>query len=253
MNIKMTHLHLMRGFSVALLLVTFVLASGSLVAQGKIKVEGGDTYDWGTVAPGKLHAAIKVWNTGTGELKIDEVRPSCGCTTSPIDKNLLKPGEFGTINITLDVASRTGPVEKTVTIHSNDAEAPYLVLHLKANIKRTLTFIPSNYFIITDAEKGVMSQSAPVRIMNTGEKPFTVNPPSLTAGNVKATFSMTEPRELKPNEELEISMQVTPLDGNSMYGEVTMTSTSEEYPTIVMQITGSMKAPVVNPSATPDH
>lgn len=252
MKINMNRLHLVRMLSIATLVATFVLGSASLFAQGKIKVEGGDTYDWGTVAPGKLHASIKVWNNGTGELKINEVKPACGCTTSPIDKSLLQPGEFGTINITLDVASRTGPVEKTVTINSSDAEAPYFVLHLKANIKRSLTFIPSNYFIVTNAEKGVMTESAPVRIMNTGEKPFTVNPPVLTAGNVTATFSMTEPRELKPGEELELSMRVTPLDATSLFGEVTMISTSEEYPSIVLQITGSMK-PVVNPSATPDH
>jgi len=223
------------------------------IAQGKIEVVGGDTYDWGTVAPGKLKAAITVRNIGVEELKISEVKTSCGCTAAPIDKNVLQPGEEGTIDVTLDVISRTGPVEKTITVASTDKDNPYYVVHLKATVRRSVTLVPSNYFVIVEGEKGVTTEASPIRIMNTGDQPFTVSPPELTAGNVKIEFpDMSEPRELQPGETLELKASITPLDDKYVSGEISLATTSPEMPRISLTVAGNMK-PVGTTSAAPNN
>src|SRR5687767_4251785 len=88
-------------------------------AQGRVDVIGGDTYDWGKVVPGELQAVIEIKNSGDSVLKIDRVQPGCGCTTSPIDKNVLAPGESGKINVKLDARNRSGALHKILTIYSD--------------------------------------------------------------------------------------------------------------------------------------
>ena len=89
----MKRVHLIRTLFAAA--VVTVCASAAASAQGTLEIIGGDTYDWGTVAPGKLTTTVEVKNTGAQDLKITEVRPGCGCTAAPIDKNLLNPNEIG--------------------------------------------------------------------------------------------------------------------------------------------------------------
>src|SRR5438105_11547865 len=94
-------LHPLRSILLAAALMT--LAAGSAFAQGKLEVIGGDTYDWGAVAPAKLKTVIQIKNVGTDSLVISNVHPSCGCTTAPIDKSMLKPGEIGKISVEIDM------------------------------------------------------------------------------------------------------------------------------------------------------
>ena len=74
--------------------LTFCL-SGLVIAQPQMEIIGGDTYNWGKVKPGKnpLKATILVRNIGNEELHITQVRPGCGCTTAPLDKDKLKQGD----------------------------------------------------------------------------------------------------------------------------------------------------------------
>lgn len=230
----------------ALMVTVATLCVGSMaaMAQGTIQVEGGDTYDWGTVAPAKLKAAIKVMNVGTDTLKINEVRPACGCTVAPIDKNVLAPNDIATIDVTLDVSSRTGPVEKSITIASSDRDTPYYVLHLKAIIRRPLTLVPTNYFVVSNGEKGVPTEASVIRIMNSSDQAVTIQPPQLSSGNVKVEFADIDgPREINPGETLELKATVTPLDEKYVFGELTVATTSAEMPQINLSITGNMKQP----------
>jgi hypothetical protein len=223
--------------------VVAVCASAAASAQGKLEIIGGDTYDWGTVAPGKLTTTVEVKNIGNGDLKISEVRPGCGCTAAPIDKNLLKEGEIGKINITLDVTARTGPVEKTVSITSSDSSQAVRILHLKANIKRAITFTPSQYFVVTEGKMGVESPATAIRIANTSDAPITIYPPEFTNGNVKVRFDLKEKKDLKPGEEYELKAYVTPLEGETLYGAAKMKTSSNESPSIDLTISGTMARP----------
>lgn len=236
----MKPLHVVRGLA-GIALVAVCIGGTAYAQQGKIEVIGGPTIDWGTVSPQKLTKVIEVKNVGEGDLKVNEVRPSCGCTTTGIDKNLLKPGEIGKISVTFDVSARTGPVQKSVTINSSDSVVPYLVMTLKADVKRSLTLTPSNTFMIIDGEKGVELAASSVRIKNSGDEVFTVSAPKLVNGNIKARFDMTESKEVKPGEELEIKMFATPEDANSIWGTVQLESSNPEYAKIDLSIAGTMK------------
>ena len=56
-------------------------AAVGALAQPKLEVIGGETYDWGKVKPpkeGHLEAEIKMKNVGDRSMKITDVRPGCG-------------------------------------------------------------------------------------------------------------------------------------------------------------------------------
>lgn len=230
------------------LLWMFLLAAGfiactgnSAVAQGKLEVIGGPSYDWGNVAPGKLNTVIQVKNSGSGDLKISDVRPSCGCTIAPIDKKLLKPGEIGKITVTLDVTSRTGATEKTITVYSDDPSNASQVIYLKAFVKRPVSFNPAQYFLVNNAKVGVAAPAA-VTIVNSGDEPLTIFPPEFVQGNVKTTFDMKEKKTLKPGEQLELKATITPEAAGSINGLVRLKTSHKDYQTVDLNIYGSAAA-----------
>ncbi|HVZ38273.1 MAG TPA: DUF1573 domain-containing protein [Candidatus Kapabacteria bacterium] len=228
-----------------------VVAGTMAYAQPKLEIVGGDTYDWGKVAPSKLTTVVQVKNSGSTDLKISEVRPGCGCTAAPIDKNLLKPGEVGKISITLDVTSRSGPVDKIVTITSNDSTSPMQVLHLKADVHRAITCTPMQYMLVTDAKMGVESPASPMTIKNTGDAPVTLQVPEMVdGGNIKVRFDMKGSKELKPGEEYILKAFVTPKEAQSLYGSVKMKTSSTEMPMIDISISGTMSQPSAVPPSS---
>lgn len=121
----------------ALVLSFGLLGFLTLTAQaqeGKVGVV--DKYDWGTIAPGSLEADIEIKNIGDGQLNIEKVQPSCGCTLlSPLEKNMLEPGESTTIHLSLNASRRNGPISKRLTIYSDDPNNPTKSVELVANIQ----------------------------------------------------------------------------------------------------------------------
>ncbi len=242
----MTRSSMIRTAAAAIALV--VTAGTMAVAQPKLEIVGGDTYDWGKVAPAKLTTVVQVKNAGNADLKITEVRPGCGCTAAPIDKDLLKPGEIGKISITLDVTSRSGLTEKIVTITSNDTAAPSQVLHLKADVRRAVTFTPMQYLVVANGAKGVEAAASPITIKNTSDAPITVEVPQLAAGEkVKVRFDMKGKKELKPGEEFTLLSYITPTEAMSVQSKVMMKTSSSEMPSIEIPLSVTVSETPVAP------
>jgi hypothetical protein len=61
-------------------------------------------------------------NTGTADLIIQNATASCGCTVPRWDKEPVKPGGKGTLEVIFDSSGRTGLQEKSVTVYSNATE-----------------------------------------------------------------------------------------------------------------------------------
>ena len=99
-----------------------------------------EEYDWGTVTPAKLQANIEIKNVGEGDLHIDRVKPSCGCTLlDPLEKNVLAPGESTTVHLSLDASRRTGSLRKSLLIYSDDPNFPTKTVSLVANVQNDVS------------------------------------------------------------------------------------------------------------------
>ncbi|KXK58023.1 MAG: DUF1573 domain-containing protein [Chlorobi bacterium] len=215
------------------------LVTASATAQqqpGKIEIVGGATYDWGNVAPGDLKATIEVKNVGEGVLNVKEVRPGCGCTAAPIDKNILNPGEVGKISVTLRASTSTGPLQKSITVTSDDPQTPVTIIYLKANVKRPFRVDP-DWISVLNGKVGVES-AVTVNIQNTGEEELMIFPPE---ANVTATvrFDLTTPKNLKPGESTPLTVFVTPTKTGPIAGQVKIKTSSKEMPEKAVDVVGS--------------
>jgi hypothetical protein len=61
-------------------------------------------------------------NRGTADLIIQDATASCGCTVPRWEKEPVKPGRAGTIEVIFDSSGRKGIQKKTVTVYSNATE-----------------------------------------------------------------------------------------------------------------------------------
>lgn len=135
------------------LLVVLLATSVGAMAQPHLSMPA--EHDWGVVVPSgsataqhSVKARIVLKNDGDAPLKIKEVRVGCGCTSAPLEKDSLQPGETTNLNVTLNLPNGNGPLSKYVTLFTNEPDAKPHVLTLKADVQRPLqlssSFIPFN-------------------------------------------------------------------------------------------------------------
>lgn len=198
-------------------------------AAGSIEVV--DEFDWGTIAPADLKADIEIKNSGDGVLVIDQVKPSCGCTTAPLDKNTLKPGESTMMHVTLKASNRTGGLTKSVAIMSNDPNNPTKVVRLRANIQRDITFNPdAQYLLFNNAVVGNEAEAS-IFVQNTSQEPITLHAPKVTEGDASMfRFNLTDDMVLKPGEKFEFKAFATPTSKENIDGRAVLTTSSEMMP-----------------------
>ncbi|SMF79284.1 DUF1573 domain-containing protein [Pseudobacteriovorax antillogorgiicola] len=110
---------------------------------GKIRFTGR-LKDFGSVHRGqKLSHDFTFKNVGDGELVIQGVHASCGCTATEIDPGrVYQPGELGHLRVVFDTADFSGPVSKNLTIMSNDRRNSIRVLTVKAVVQNSLRVEP---------------------------------------------------------------------------------------------------------------
>jgi hypothetical protein len=81
-----------------------------------------------------LTKEFSVKNFGTEDLVITNVATTCGCTVAQLSTKTLKPGASTPLIVTLETRSNNGPVEKLVTIESNDPSKKMYDLKLKVEV-----------------------------------------------------------------------------------------------------------------------
>lgn len=113
-------------------------------------------HDFGTVAQGVLvthEFAIK--NSGTADLVIQRIAPSCGCTATSIPANVIKPGTTEKVKVSFDTSGFFGRKTKTVLVVTNDVDTPEKVFTLTGSITAGYTVEPGKleFGDITSATK----------------------------------------------------------------------------------------------------
>ena len=157
------------------ILISFLTTVSFAIAQPKLEVIGGSTIDWGKVQASKdpLKANLKLKNVGNQPLKISEVKPGCGCTTAPLDKKYLKPGEIATVNVGLSPGTAAGELIKGLTITSNDPKVPVKAITLKAYILRPIQVLPQPYIAFPQVNVGTTAEASMI-LKNTSNRPIAI-------------------------------------------------------------------------------
>lgn len=93
------------------------------------------SYDFGTVAQGVVVShEFSIKNSGTADLVIQRIAPSCGCTATSIPANVIKPGVTEKVKVSFDTSGFFGRKTKTVLVVTNDNDSPEKVFTLSGTI-----------------------------------------------------------------------------------------------------------------------
>ena len=125
-----------------LFLSSLFIAMSAAQAQGKISFPE-TAWSFGVVPQGQqvVHE-FAVENTGATALTISKVVAQCGCTASAPSKDVLQPGEKGTVKVLFDTSNFSGDKEKTVTVFSTDPEQQMVVLTIRGQIQPGIRLTP---------------------------------------------------------------------------------------------------------------
>lgn len=222
----------------------FLISVNFLFSQPKLEIIGGDIYDWKEVKPSDspLKAKIKLRNAGNKTLEITEVKPGCGCTTAPLDKRVLEPGEVATMDVSLSITGNTGKVTKSIQIKSNDPDNEVKLLYLKCEVVRPLMTSPTAYFTFPEMVVGREATSK-LKLKNASNQDITLSNFEVTPSNVEVNLKNRV--VLKPGQEIEIVAKVTPDKKGYMNMSLKMNTTHPEHPEFIIQGYGNVKESVI--------
>jgi hypothetical protein len=208
-------------------------------AQPKLEIIGGNTYDWGFVKTkdSPLKAKIKLKNTGNQLLQIWDVKPGCGCTTAPLDKKKLKPGEIGTMAVSLNLGTAGGDIHKSITINSNDATVPIKVLALKANVIQPIQLLPQQYIAFGDIMKGYECKGS-ITVKNTSPKDIILSSFSTSEG---MSINMNKNVTLKSQGSITLTAKLTPKNKGYFNGYIRFNTNHPDFPVMDIVCYGNCK------------
>lgn len=240
-------------------------AAVGALAQPKLEVIGGETYDWGKVKPpkeGHLEAEIKMKNVGDRSMKITDVRPGCGCTKTDPDKFELAPGEVSTMKVKLNISpAQSGPIQKNITVswadldgnkaltamRTNNTPIPVGAdttvrsgyVWLKADVQRALMFTPSIYFSFNDLKVGQESSSK-MEVTNNSDQDVVFSDWSTEGGIVSNQATRVT---LKPGQKMEIIAKLVPSVKGNYTGGIKCKTSHPDHADLDLKAYGFVQEP----------
>jgi hypothetical protein len=225
----------MNSVKIFVLMLVF-LSYCNVLSQPKLVIDGGDTYDWGKINPkgAPLSAKIKIFNKGNKTLNISEVKPGCGCTTAPLDKNVIQPKEFATLSVSLNVHN-DGPVTKSISIKSNDPQSPNKNLFIKADIMNSIS-VSQKFISFSNMTIGKES-AATVTIKNNTNKPIKIT--DVIAEPSKLKLNIKKKSILPVNKEFILEAKYIPDNSKNLTGKISIKTDNKEMGNIDISVWGN--------------
>jgi hypothetical protein len=202
------------------------------------------TFDCGVIVEGKtdkLHAQFTVKNTGDAPLKIDNVRPGCGCTVVKFD-TLVLPGKSSVIQSTVNIANfHSGALSKSITVQSNASNSPSMQLTITASIKPiievseqyvTLTSQKPHTIVLASAKKDLHISEV---ILKTTSSGASSTPSWQTTVPLQIAFKVASTDSTRPDGLLVFKLDLTaPAVTERMSGQFVIKTNHPDKPEILL-------------------
>ena len=104
-----------------------------------------------------LYYTFEIHNTGTSELVLHDVRPSCDCSKTYITDTIVAPGQFTTIKLRFNTKNWYGDTDQYITIKSNDPKLPTVQIPYKSFVGQYIRGIvpnPKALFLLPGKSQG---------------------------------------------------------------------------------------------------
>ncbi|MDX9791430.1 MAG: DUF1573 domain-containing protein [Candidatus Kapaibacterium sp.] len=221
-------------------LLIFLSLVYTAVAKPKLEIVGGNTKDWGkvTLKQSPLKHKLTLKNSGSEILKINRLKPTCGCTTAPLNKSELKPGESTTVDVSMSITGVSGKMHKQIAIETNDPKSPYINYMLIADVVLPLTVSPTTYLPFGNLQVGVETKSK-LKIKNTSESNITLSEVKTNMPEIKVNLNGN--KMLKPGQEIEMIASVKPSKSGNLSARISIKTSSNEIPELVINGFGKVE------------
>ena len=94
------------------------------------------SWDFGSVREGKVvKRAFEVRNDGRSVLVIQSAMENCECVKAKLERERIEPGKSAIVFISVDTAGEAGAFTGTVSILSNDPDAPMRTIRITGTVK----------------------------------------------------------------------------------------------------------------------
>jgi len=227
-------------FKYASIIIGMLILPFSLFAQPKLQIVGGDTKDWGKVtlkqSPLKYDLVLK--NTGNQKLKISRLKATCGCTTAPLKKDELNPGESTTVEVSLSIQGNSGKMHKQISIETNDPERPFINYMLIAEVVLPLTVSPTTYLPFNNLQVGVNSESK-LKIKNTSSNNITLT--DVKTNIPELSVNLKNNMVLKPGQEVDLVAKLRPSKSGNVSARISIKTNNQEIPELVINGFGKVE------------
>ncbi len=112
------------------------------------------TYRFGvTNSDAVITHTFMLMNQGTGLLEIKRVRSSCDCTSTKLTLEKIPPGGTSQLTATLNLGGRSGIIQKTVRVYSNDPSSPVQTMSFLGTAVQEIEMTPTLLFFKVQKEK----------------------------------------------------------------------------------------------------
>ncbi len=235
----------MRAFiRTAFVIVPFV--ASSLFAGPKIEFDT-KTFKCGDVLEGKekIDAVFNIKNIGDSVLKLENVRPGCGCTVVKYD-TFVQPGKTAKIEASVKIAGyHNGTISKYINVKTNEAKEPDTRLTIEANIIAVIevseTYINFEGKDIAKPHTLVMtSKKADLNVTDAVFKapPEPSTPEWRAPGPQPMKFKLTATDSTRANGYRVFKLDLYPVKADkTVSGEITITTNHPDKKEIVLQAT----------------
>jgi hypothetical protein len=180
-------------------LLLFLLCLNASAAFGQLTWESTEQSFNSKPQDESVTAKYKFTNTGAQPIKIQNVRTSCGCTTTALSKTEYAPGESGEIEARFRFAGRTGQQEKAIMVVTSDKPDSPTILKLRVNIEELVKVNPE--IVVWKVGDHPSPKSVHILVAEDAQ----VKTLTVTSDNPDIKVKLTE---LKPGKEYDA--QVTP-------------------------------------------
>ncbi len=226
--------------------ILIVLSAGVAFAQEAAQPKltlSQPSWDFGKAwHPEPRSMVLTLHNEGTGELRIEEVRSTCGCTVAQPATNRVAPGGSTTVNVKFDTHGKQGDVSSKVIIKSNDPKRREVQFPIKGFVLRAVTRDPLGGFGVRalDGKPGLVGT---LKLENQTDQPMDLKLKSNTLSALDI-----EIREVTPGLSYEVVGRTNrQLDEGQYRGAMIFTTGLDREPTL--NITATIRIfSVVQPS-----
>jgi hypothetical protein len=202
-----------------------------------------ESYDFGKALSGEtVSYTYVVTNAGDAMLEVSSVKAGCSCTViggswTPH----IAPHETGIIPVAVHTSGR-GPIDKMVTVASNDKTRANVILHVRGMVWVPIEVNPLRaYFTVKPDGRPVAPQV--LKIINRTDTPLILSAPQSSTPGFSAVLTTN-----KPGEEFELKITVTPPGPNSipraptnLQGTISMKTSSTSVPELDVPATADIQ------------